>query len=246
MTPAEIEAIYRELETMFVRLEPEPERGLDYLKERLVFCRAMQDRLQEMRLKVNRAQSELMESKLVAQHTHSVDPEAVKKSDIATIDGVLQRVVMLGRMIGMQATVLSRTSMDIRLLADLTKEQLRRGQVNPHEAPSLIREVPISELATVRTGAEERADPPTFPIPPPTGEAPPSPFVGGTAGVGVVGSVTTSPFTPVKAQDAFVSIDGPAPIDVTPPMLLHVPESRTVPIAELLESMNGTSSPRVF
>jgi hypothetical protein len=37
--------------------------------------------------------------------------------------------------------VLGRTAMDIRLLADLTKQQIQRGEINPHDAPGIVKDV---------------------------------------------------------------------------------------------------------
>lgn len=147
MTPDEIGQVYGELEQMFVPLEMSPERGLTYIRERLTMVRAMADRVAEIRLKVSRALSTVLEDHLVAQQIHEVQPTPDSKRRVKELEILKQRHTMLTKMVAMQAQVLSRTSLDIRLLADITKEQIKRGEINPNETPGMVKDVAAEALA---------------------------------------------------------------------------------------------------
>lgn len=137
----EIERTYDELQTMFVEIDPRPELGLGYVRERVTFCRAMQDRLAEIRLRVNREWSETCERHLIARQTQEVAPSPEHKTRAAELKVAEQRHAMLAKMVAAQAQVLSRTAMDLRLLADITKEQIKSGEIDPKESPGLIADV---------------------------------------------------------------------------------------------------------
>lgn len=151
MQPDEIETTYEELGKMFIALDSSPEKGLTYIRERLTLARAMQDRVAELRLKVNRALSSVMEQHLIAQQVYEIQSTPDNKKKVKELEVLKHRHVMLTKMIVAQSQVLSRTAMDIRLLADLTKEQIKRGEIDPHEAPGLVKEVEVGEMARPST-----------------------------------------------------------------------------------------------
>lgn len=148
LTPEQIEDTYEELGQMFIALDASPEKGLTYIKERLTLGRAMQDRVAELRLKVNRALSAVMEQHLIAQQLYEIQSTPDNKKKVKDLEVLKHRHVMLTKMITMQSQVLSRTAMDIRLLADLTKEQIKRGEIDPNEVPGLVKDVPVGAIAT--------------------------------------------------------------------------------------------------
>lgn len=165
LTAEEITATYGELETMFVPLRPEPELGLDYIKERLALCRAMQDRLAELRLKTNQHLTDVLERSLKAKALLEVQSTPDMKNSARELEIVKQRHAMLVKMIGYQMQVLGRTAMDIRLLHDITKQQIQRGEINPHDSPQIIQQVDpaemVQEFSPSVIGPIEKQEPPT-------------------------------------------------------------------------------------
>ncbi len=149
MTSDEITQVYAELEQMFVPLDSSPERGMTYIKERLTMARAMADRVAEIRLRVHRALSVAMEDLLIAKQVQEIQPTPDHKQKVRQLEVLKQRHEMLSKMTNMQAQVLSRTTQDIRLLADITKDQIKRREINPDEAPGLVHDVPATDLAGV-------------------------------------------------------------------------------------------------
>lgn len=147
LTSEQIDDTYRELEKMFVALDPSPEKGLGYIRERLTLCRAMQDRAAEIRLKVNQQLTDVLQRHWVAQQTLEVQPTPENRLRVKQLDVDKQRHATLAKMVGAQLQVLGRTAMDIRLLTDITKEQMRRGEINPNEAPELIKDIPVEQMA---------------------------------------------------------------------------------------------------
>jgi len=151
MTKDEISGAYDELAKMFVELVNEPERGLPYIRERLVLCRVMQDRLGELRLTVNREQSVVMERLLTKQFLHELQATDAKgKQELEELERSKQALGYLTRAIKDQQQHLSRTAMDIRLLHEITKDQIKRGEIDPREVTGLIKETPVSELSPIQ------------------------------------------------------------------------------------------------
>lgn len=147
LTSDEIQAAYDELGKMYVKLDASPERGLGYIRDRLTLARAMQDRVGELRLKASIALTKVQEAQLVAQQLQLVDPSKETKAKIAELEVQKQRHAMLVKMIAVQAQLLSRTAMDIRLLKDLTTEQIKRGEIDPNESPGLVQPVSPADIA---------------------------------------------------------------------------------------------------
>jgi len=153
MTTAEITGVYDEIGRMRVDLDPNPNRGLQYVKERLTLCRAMQDRIGELTLQCNRALSEVLteeialklEDQLASASVAATDQLAQRRSRVAAEK---EAHTTLTKMLRMQGTLLSRTAMDIRLLADLTKEQIKLGEIDPAEA-GLVEEVQPEAMSPV-------------------------------------------------------------------------------------------------
>jgi hypothetical protein len=149
LTPAQITEVYEEIGTMRVVLDPDPNKGLQYVKERLTLCRAMQDRLGELLLKCSRALSDVLTEEIV------VSAEIQLGGDVTTLRRRLSGIKQLKeshstlfKMLKLQYTLLSRTSMDIRLLADLTKEQIKLGDIDPKDG-GLVEEIQPGDLSPV-------------------------------------------------------------------------------------------------
>lgn len=155
LTSDEIQAAYDELSTMYVKLDASPERGLGYIRERLTLARAMQDRVGELRLKASCALTKVLEAQLLAQQMQLVEPSKANKDKIAKLEVQKQRHAMLVKMIAVQAQLLARTAMDIRLLKDLTTEQIKRGEIDPNESPGLVKAVTPADIAA---GADVKAE----------------------------------------------------------------------------------------
>ena len=145
MTEQEIADVYAELEQMFVQLEADATKGLDYVRDRLLFCRAMQDRVVELQLRVNRALSTVLEQQILTQHEHEVQPDAGTKQRLQGLERQKIAHSMLAKMVRAQAQLLGRTSMDIRLLKELTTEQIKLGEIDPTGA-GLTKEETVADL----------------------------------------------------------------------------------------------------
>lgn len=275
MTDEDVELVYDELGRLFVEVKDEPERGLGYIRERLTLCRAMQDRAVELRLKVNRELSTTMDQLLRQQHLQDLAPTSQGKEQMSLLERQKQKLALLSKMIEAQATVLSRTAMDIRLLADLTKEQIKRGEIEP--PAELVREVPVNEISpfqqptgssTSDPGELRPFDPAVGPhgetvIPPMTETLPPvteTPAPMTTTATPPGETVTPGPATtfnpfmslfptpPSPTQVRTVTLDDQTLPPAPEPLAL--PETRTVSFEDLLTrkdtETHGTPTPHVF
>lgn len=148
LTPSQITDVYEEIGKMRVTLDADPNRGLQYVKERLTLCRAMQDRMAELTLKASRALSDVWQEALTVRMEHELAPSGPLKQRLRQLDGEKQDHDLLLKMIKMQGQLLARTSMDVRLLADLTKEQIKLGEINPHDA-GLVEPLTPADLSPV-------------------------------------------------------------------------------------------------
>lgn len=146
LTSEEITAIYDELSTLHVPLDADATKGLEYVRERLMMVRAAQDRCHELLLKGNRALSDVWQEKLVASQQQTLQPTSEGKARVANLEGERQEHVLLVSMVKMQGQLLSRTAQDIRLLADLTKEQIKLGEIDPHVAGK-VEEKSVTDLS---------------------------------------------------------------------------------------------------
>lgn len=164
LTSDEVKAIYDEIGQMHVKVDADASKGLAYVKERLTLCRAMQDRCNELHLKANRALSEVWSELLVRKAEHDLTPSAVAKQRINELEEDKQQHNLLIKMIRAQSSLLSRTSMDIRLLADLTKEQIKLGEIDPKDAPELISQVDPKQALEDLTGVAGH-EAPSFYVP---------------------------------------------------------------------------------
>lgn len=148
LTPAQVTEIYEEIGNMRVDLDADPNKGLQYVKERLTLCRAMQDRLGELQLKAHRSLSQVWQEALTLRMEHELTPSGPLKQRLRVVEAEKQDHDLLVKMIRAQMQLLSRTSMDVRLLADLTKEQLKLGEINPNDA-DLVKEVSVEDISPV-------------------------------------------------------------------------------------------------
>lgn len=152
LTAAEITGVYDEIGSMRVDLDPDPNRGLQYVKERLTLCRAMQDRLGELLLQSSRALSAVLSEELalkMEKQLATTDSDQERQQREIRLTRVLSdkdEHATLLKMLRLQHTLLGRTSQDIRLLADLTKEQIKLGEIDPKEA-GLVKDVPTEDLS---------------------------------------------------------------------------------------------------
>jgi hypothetical protein len=157
LTEEEIEGTYDELEKMYVPIEARPDFGLPYARERLTICRAMQDRLQDLRLKTARAyswvQEQLIFRKSQAQLAGSDQEKEQLKIQIAELEQLKLSHGTLSRMISAQSAVLTSTNRDIKTLTDVIIKQMRLnagGGIDPHDADGadepLIQTVDLAAL----------------------------------------------------------------------------------------------------
>lgn len=242
LTTEEIEATYGELEKMFVSLDPRPELGLGYIRERLTLCRAMQDRASELRLKVNRELTDVFQRHWVAVQELEIKSTPEHKLRVRELDVVKNRHAMLAKMVGAQMQVLSRTAMDIRLLADITKQQLQRGEINPEEVPGLVKNVPVEALSPF-----PKVDPGTSPFPDGDTGAPVNPLLTGltvpqSEPLGS-GSTLQSLSRPEPTQ--LVGFDAPVPGVPAEDDRTRLAETQAVSIEDLFQELNHVG-PRPF
>ena len=198
LTSEEITAIYNELSTLRVPLDADATKGLEYVKERLMMTRAAQDRCNELMLKVNRALSDVWQEKLVASQQQTLQPTSEGKARVANLDGERQEHVLLASMVKMQGQLLSRTAQDIRLLADLTKEQIKLGEIDPHVAGK-EEKVSVTDIVDFAQDAVEAAQ---KPAPEPSAKT-----VDLSDQSGIIGEVREQPLPQTDAVD-FESLFG--------------------------------------
>jgi len=150
--------VYDEIGTLRVVLDPNPNLGLQYVKERLALCRAMQDRCGELQLYCNRALGDVLSEGLVVKMEHRLSKTAASEQRVLSVMGEKVEHKMLADMVKMARTLLGRTAMDIRLLATLTTEQLKLGEIDPKEA-GLVKEAVVTDLSDLLDPPE--VSPPT-------------------------------------------------------------------------------------
>lgn len=214
LTATEITDVYDELGRMFIELDANPNRGLQYVKERLTLCRAMRDRGGELLLRCSRALSEVMGEELALRLEYQLAPATPLEQRIMGVVGEKKDHQLLLTMVKAQVSILSRTSMDIRLLADLTKEQIKLGEIDPKDGPGLVTDVTTKELAD----SIIVPDPPPVPDPPVV-EMTPMPFTSDLQPVstlsppsdtikGIEGEAPPAQEAPVDFDDLFGALNG--------------------------------------
>lgn len=239
LTAEDVNAVYDEIGKMFVKVDADSTRGLQYCKERLTLCRAMQDRLNEVQLRVNRAVSDLWQEQLLRKVEHDLQPSAERKQYIAELELDKQQHQLLLKMITAKSQLLSRTSMDIRLLADLTKDQIKLGEIDPKESPELISQVGPNR----EDGDHEESTAAPFPYPE-LNIGDPDPFAAAPA------VAVPSPFQGSAARKApggetaaeFVSLDDPIPA-VPDDGRVRLPETAAVSFDDLFSDEVASDKP---
>jgi hypothetical protein len=150
--------VYDEIGKLQLTLDPNPNRGLQYVKERLALCRAMQDRCGELMLLCSRALGDVLVEELVLKMEHRLSKTTASEQRVLSVMGEKEEHKVLVAMVKLTHTLLGRTASDIRLLADMTKEQLKLGEIDPKEA-GLVKEVAVADLSDLLPSAE--VSPPT-------------------------------------------------------------------------------------
>jgi hypothetical protein len=148
LTDAEMTQIYEEISLMRVGLDPNPNRGLQYVMERLTLCRAMQDRAAELLLRSRLALSEVLKETLVQKATHRLAETEVTTTRLEQLAIEKEAHATLVDLIKLQVALLTRTATDIRLLGKLTQDQIKLGEIDP-EAAGLVTQVPVGDLSPV-------------------------------------------------------------------------------------------------
>lgn len=213
---------------MHVPLDADATKGLQYVKERLMLVRAMQDRCNELRLKANRALSDVWQEHLIAKHEQTLKPSTDGKARVADIEGERMNHALLVSMVKAQSQLLSRTAMDIRLLSDLTKEQIRIGEIDPHVA-GMVEEKTVADIAASTT---EVAPGTTVTGAAIIGKQPWPPEFGGSAG-------TPTPPSPSKVQ-AIETVDlGGGSGIMESGREQPLPRTDAVDLDSLFEDLNG-------
>jgi hypothetical protein len=153
LTADQITAVYDELGTMRLDFDPNPNRGIQYVKERVALCKALRDRMGELLLKCSRAYADVLNEELVLKLENRLSPTTMLQQRIDVVGGEVQDHKLLVTMLKTQATLLSRTQMDIRLLASLTLEQIKLGEIDPKTA-GIVQELAPTDVGP--TGGENR------------------------------------------------------------------------------------------
>lgn len=150
MIKEEVDRIYRELEAMVVPLDQTSERGPVYLKERLLVCRRMQDRVSGMLLKINQEFSRLKIlcralRASVALAGAGVQAPALRE-ELRTAEDDYDEVRYLAEAVEVKRANLRQTGSDIRLLAGIMAEGMRLGEVQPPKKLTPVRETTPFEI----------------------------------------------------------------------------------------------------
>jgi hypothetical protein len=161
LTPEEITQVYEELGQMLVPLDPDANRGLQYVKERLTTCRAMLDRLGELRLQCSQAHRAVASDLLAVRLKYRLTPSDVVLQQMDLVKGEREDHQLLLSVIRSHAAMLASTRVDIGKLADMTKEQIKLGEIDPKDAPGLVQPVAIEELAASMPSPSVTLGPPS-------------------------------------------------------------------------------------
>jgi hypothetical protein len=139
MEPSElsgqIQQYYEILEDLKVPLDKSPQRGLAYLRERMIECREKQDRVTDLLAEVRKPYAairtqvrNLKASVELAKNTPEIAPLRTALYEWADLD---DEVRYLTDVIKAKASNLKMTSSDIRLLYSVVEQQLKLGEVQP-------------------------------------------------------------------------------------------------------------------
>lgn len=151
MNSEEIQKMYQELETLTVKLERSPQRGLSYLHEKMLECREKQDRVGDLLLKVNRVRAGIRRSirgLKAAIEISAVGENAQQLSEVRnelrTWEDQEDEVRYLSEVILSKQSNLRMTSSDIRLLCSVVEQQIKAGEIVPrrHEGNPMSKEQP--------------------------------------------------------------------------------------------------------
>lgn len=136
LTKERISRLYEELETLSVPLEKNPQRGLQYLREKIVECRQKQDRVVDLLVQVRKLHPAVRTSvRNLKAMLHVLQPNDDRRPDVISQLSDVQdqddEIRYLVEVIHAKRTNLSMTSSDIRLLYSVVEQQLKLGEIQP-------------------------------------------------------------------------------------------------------------------
>ena len=191
LTDEEIQAIYELLDTMYVPVEEDRMvKGLDYIRDRVALCRAMQDQTHELVLKTGRALSWVLEqliyNKSAAQVAETDQEREQAEIRVTEFEQWKASHAMVHTLVKRHGTLLNGTQRDIKLLADVMKQQIKLAEelgVDPTATEDVVQPVDLAAIGqqVVRPAAPDPADMPVpwssapdidTPIPDPEPELP--------------------------------------------------------------------------
>lgn len=130
-----IKQIYDELETLSVPLEKNPQRGLSYLKEKMLECRGKQDRVTDLLARVAQLHPAIrtrVRNLKAAVNAAEGSPEVAElHAELNDAKDQDDEIRMLMEVVKAKKSNLTMTSSDIRLLYSIVEQQLKLGEVTP-------------------------------------------------------------------------------------------------------------------
>ena len=172
LTEQEIQQTYDLLDKMYVPVEENQIlRGLTYIRERTMLCRAMQDQCHDLRLRTMRANSWVLEQLIFKKSLLLLAASDQEKKQLKVQVTELEQLKIshgiLSRMVAAHLSVLNQTQRDIKVLGDVIKEQVKLGEaggVDPHEAEeALMTQVDLAQIGTSPAGTPHGAPDPLEP-----------------------------------------------------------------------------------
>ncbi len=170
--------IYMELETLAVPLQQDPQLGLNYLRERMIVCRSMQDRVSNILMEVNRDFGRIRQAvrsqKAVLNLTNEANLQRPVRDRLDEFENEEDNLRYLMEAVKAKSSNLRMTSSDIRLLYGIVEQQIRLGEIQPGRHRPTQQEQPIPvELSEVTTAIDLSPPLPVKPLE----EDPPPPLV---------------------------------------------------------------------
>lgn len=159
LTKERISQLYSELETLSVPLEKNPQRGLQYLREKIVECRTMQDRAADMLIQVRKlhpaVRTAVRNYKGMLHLMEQLDPRRAEvNTSLSEVQDQDDEIRYLVEVIKAKQSNLKMTSSDIRLLYSVVEQQLKLGEIQPGRQGEVRTELTKSSEPPPRENAE--------------------------------------------------------------------------------------------
>lgn len=150
LTDQTISKIYAELETLSVHLEQNPQRGLQYLNDKILECRRAMDRCTDLLTQVRRLHPGIRTSvrnlkaqlRLVGTNAQLA---AELNEQLSTSQDQDDEIRYLVEVIKARLSNLTRTNSDIRLLWSVVELQIKLGEIQPGRLTGIRNETPVTD-----------------------------------------------------------------------------------------------------